>query len=412
MGDDYLDELAAELRGLRASGRCDGFLLYLYGMVQARQLQREEAIATLLESIRYYPFNWSAWLELAECMRDRAHASAVYTTRLTPHLLTTHFLVQLSLDFNLDWETFEQALKRLLNVFPTSLQLKAQYALALYNGRAFEQAEATFEEITEQDPHSLEHMDTFSNVLYVLQKAERLALLAHHVMRIDPYQVQSCIVAGNYHSLKSDHDVAIRAFRRATQLDPQCFQAWTLMGHEFIELKQPHQAVLAYRRGLAINARDYRAWYGLGQTYEVLRLPFYALFYYQQAAALRPYDTRMWCALGECYLLVGKDSDAITCFKHALRGDDHQGHLALSALGRLYAKHGRRAQALDAFRTLLESCPPQHRVGEGYDFAAVYLARALAEQGHLRQAQELLEPVAGEEGRALKREIVRQLNQA
>jgi Tfp pilus assembly protein PilF len=53
---------------------------------------------------------------------------------------------------------------------------------------------------------------------------------------------------GNHYSLRSEHEKAIKYFRRAIQLDRTYLSAWTLMGHEYIEMKNSNAAIEAYRR--------------------------------------------------------------------------------------------------------------------------------------------------------------------
>ena len=53
---------------------------------------------------------------------------------------------------------------------------------------------------------------------------------------------------GNHYSLRSEHEKAIKYFKRAVQLDRTYLSAWTLMGHEYIELKNSNAAIEAYRR--------------------------------------------------------------------------------------------------------------------------------------------------------------------
>lgn len=65
-------------------------------------------------------------------------------------------------------------------------------------------------------------------------------------------------ITGNHYSLRSEHEKAIKYFKRAVQLDRTYLSAWTLMGHEYIELKNSNAAIEAYRRAageLAIAAR-------------------------------------------------------------------------------------------------------------------------------------------------------------
>ena len=55
-------------------------------------------------------------------------------------------------------------------------------------------------------------------------------------------------ITGNHYSLRSEHEKAIKYFKRAVQLDRTYLSAWTLMGHEYIELKNSNAAIEAYRR--------------------------------------------------------------------------------------------------------------------------------------------------------------------
>jgi anaphase-promoting complex subunit 8 len=58
------------------------------------------------------------------------------------------------------------------------------------------------------------------------------------------------ILSGNHYSLRSEHEKAVKYFRRATQLDRTYLSAWTLMGHEYVEMKNSHAAIEAYRRAV------------------------------------------------------------------------------------------------------------------------------------------------------------------
>lgn len=56
--------------------------------------------------------------------------------------------------------------------------------------------------------------------------------------------------AGNYYSLKGQHEKAVTYFLKALRLDRRCLSAWTLMGHEFVELKNSGAAIEAYRQAV------------------------------------------------------------------------------------------------------------------------------------------------------------------
>lgn len=189
-------------------------------------------------------------------------------------------------------------LDSLVSVFPDSQVVASQVALAHYSLRDYDRAQDVFETMRESDPYRLDHIDTFSNILYVKERKAELSHLAHAVVQIDKLRPETCCVVGNYYSLKALHERAILYFQRALRLNRTFLSAWTLMGHEYVELRNTPAAIEAYRHAVEVSAADYRAWYGLGQTYEMLHLYQYALYYYKKAAALRPSDSRMWCAVG------------------------------------------------------------------------------------------------------------------
>ncbi|KAJ1543205.1 hypothetical protein HK096_008693, partial [Nowakowskiella sp. JEL0078] len=183
-------------------------------------------------------------------------------------------------------------------------------------------------------------MDVYSDVLYVLEKTEKLASLARTAVLVDRFKPETCLILSNFYGLRLESERAITYLKRALTLDRNNTAAWTLLGHEYTDLKNTEEAIMAYRRATEINPRDYRPWYGLGTAYEAMKVPLYAIRYFQKAATLKPYDTRIWNSLGVCYesqsnsIILGVPSvsasavqqkrahreDAIRCFKRALTG--------------------------------------------------------------------------------------------
>lgn len=228
-----------------------------------------------------------------------------------------------------------QVLKGLHSTFPTSLHICCQIGLAYYSQRLFDRAQDCFEYVRSQDPCRLQHMDTFSNILYVKEKMPELSHLAHELMKVEKYSPEVCCVVGNYYSLKGFHDKAVLYFQRSLSLRADYLPAWTLMGHEFVELRNMANAITCYRQAIAIYRYDYRPWYGLGQTYEILHLYQYAVHYFQKAATLQPFDARMWSAVGNCYLKLGMKYDALLVLERAVKAGDREG-IATRDLARLY----------------------------------------------------------------------------
>jgi anaphase-promoting complex subunit 8 len=294
-----------------------GWLEYLYGIVLAKGKNEKLAIDYLIKSVHQYTYNWGAWQELMSLLGTVEELNHIIL-RLPQNLMAFIFHVYASQELYSASEQVHTSLSQILHIFPTSSFLKTQRALLHYHNKDFDDAEHIFSDLLISDPHRVDHLDNYSNILYVMGMRPKLAFLAQLATSTDKFRPETCCVVGNYYSLKSEHEKAVMYFRRALTLDRTFLSAWTLMGHEFVEMKNTHAAIESYRRAVDVNRRDYRAWYGLGQTYEVLEMHSYALFYHQRAAALRPYDPKLWMAVGQCFGKVGKNMNGIRAYKRAL----------------------------------------------------------------------------------------------
>jgi anaphase-promoting complex subunit 8 len=341
----------------------DPFCLYLSALAAADRGRPLAARRLLACSVALFPCHWAAWTALQPLCPDVA---AVASLRLPAHWARDFFLVSACLDL----QHCPEALSRLalLNAaFPSSRWVAAAAASAHYGMRNFDEAQALFEDLLERDPHRVEGVDAYSNVLYVKDAGAELSALARRLAasadaRRSP---EAACAVGNYYSLRGLHERAVASFRRALRLSAGgCLGAWTLMGHEYVEMRNAPAAVACYRRAVELSPRDYRAWYGLGQTYELLGAPRHAAAYYRRAAALRPGDARMWCALGGCFegaaaaaagsggagsgsgSTRGRDDvrAALRCYRRALEHHDREG-VALHKLARLHAQLGERDAA-------------------------------------------------------------------
>ncbi|KAL4855210.1 Anaphase-promoting complex subunit 8 [Chlorella vulgaris] len=352
-----LDSLEAELQQLVAAGRADGE-------------KKEEARQVLAASVTAYPCNWSAWLALQSVCGDLA---AVAQLSLPDHFVARFFLSSLCVDMHHNAEAL-QHLQALSSEFPRGDAVILLAALAHYNLQNFDEAQELFEELLGRDPHRIEGMDIYSNILYVKEEFGALSALAHRCAAADKYRPETCCVIGNYYSLRGVHERAVQYFRRALRLNPSYLSAWTLMGHEYVELKNPPAAIEAYRRAVDVNPRDYRAWYGLGQTYELVNMPYYALYYFRRAVQLRPHDARMWNAMGHCYQQeqLGLLLAAIRCHRRALPYDKEG--VAVHELAKLHERMGQRLEAAHYHRLNLDRIDGEGLSGQDAVEALTFLA--------------------------------------
>ncbi|KAF9436449.1 anaphase-promoting complex component apc8 [Entomortierella beljakovae] len=359
-----LEKIDLELSECYESGVLDPFCKYLYGLVLIKKQRKGLAVTVLVESV------------------------SKIKTGLPSTFMTTYFLTHVTLEhFSSQHEEGFAWLDELNTAFPNSAYVKCESAMALYHARDFPGAEKVFEELIKENPHRLDNLDVFSNVLFVTERRARLSFLAHSCAMTDNFRPETCCVIGNYYSMKSDHEKAVVYFKRALKFNRSYSSAWTLLGHEYLEMKNTYAAVESYRRAVDYNHNDYRAWNGLGQTYEALKMHYYALNYYQRATAIRPYDGRMWCALAECYECLDQDLAAIKCYTRALLGSDQE-KIALKKLPKLYKKIGDNDAAANFFRKSLEQLREEQSDSEDTSEACIFLAGYERERGNLKLALE------------------------
>jgi len=325
-----LTALRAEL--FKKQKDLDGYGLFLYGVVLKKLDLREDALKVMQEAVNKEPLHWGSWLELSSLCTDK---ETLCSLSLPSHWMTQFFQAHVAIDLQMNDEGLERYANLSQAGFSENKYILLQTALAHYHARDFVSACDLFKEVQKRDPYSLEHMDTYSNILYVKEMKPDLSYLAHHTNSIDKYREETCCVIGNYYSLYDQHEKAVTYFQRALKLNPQYTSAWTLMGHEFMERKNTSAAIEAYRKAIEVNDRDYRAWYGLGQTYEILKMPFYCLYYYRQAHKFRPNDSRMLVALGESYEKLNSMQQAKKCYFRAVSVGDMEG-IAVIKLARLH----------------------------------------------------------------------------
>ena len=360
-------------KGLESSNQ--GWLEYLYGIVLAKNKTEVDAKRWLIKSVNRCPFNWGAWLELKGLL-TRFEDLQKFVGELPQNIMTLVFHLFVSQEFYQSGPTTHQDLNELERVFPESHFLKTQRALLFYHSKDYDEADSIFSTLLRADPHRLDSLDDYSNILYVMAARPKLAFLAQIATATDKFRPETCCVVGNYYALKSEHEKAVMYFRRALTLDRNFLSAWTLMGHEYIEMKNTHAAIESYRHAVDVNRKDYRAWYGLGQTYEMLEMHLYALFYFQRAASLRPYDREMWQAVGDCYSLVNRPIQSIKAHKRALVAGMYYGQG--SSFGS-YATNGESPQGVLNPETLYRIALVYEKMGE-QDEAASYMEMTLAQE--------------------------------
>ncbi|XP_008561922.1 PREDICTED: cell division cycle protein 27 homolog, partial [Galeopterus variegatus] len=135
-----------------------------------------------------------------------------------------------------------------------------QIGRAYFELSEYMQAERIFSEVRRIENYRVEGMEIYSTTLWHLQKDVALSVLSKDLTDMDKNSPEAWCAAGNCFSLQREHDIAIKFFQRAIQVDPNYAYAYTLLGHEFVLTEELDKALACFRNAIRVNPRHYNAW--------------------------------------------------------------------------------------------------------------------------------------------------------
>lgn len=155
-----------------------------------------------------------------------------------------------------------------------------------------------FNHLRELQPTRVKDLEIFSTLLWHLRDSYSLSTISDELIEIYPKKPETWCVLGNYFSLTKDHEEAIKAFERATDLNPRFAYAYTLQGHEHVSKESFDSAKALFRKAIACDPQHYNAYYGLGDC--VARMGKYdeALLYFEKARIINPVNIILICCCG------------------------------------------------------------------------------------------------------------------
>eukprot|EP01018_Ginkgo_biloba_P001203 Gb_18773 [translate_table: standard] len=268
-----LDGVEEELYTNHKKGTLDAFGLYLYGIVLREKGIETEGRDILVESVNSYPWNWSAWLELQALCTDLGILNRI---QLKDHWMKQFFLAKTLVKLERTREGLD-IYEKLDEIFPSSDYVYAQAAKAHYNLNHLDAAEGIFKDILKTDPYRIDGMDVYSNVLYRKESSVQLSYLAHRVSVTDKYRPETCIIIGNYYSLKGQHENSVSAYLR-----PDDARMWVALGNCYEQHDKFNDAIKCYIHALKKGDSEGVALDKLARLHNQLgKFDEAALFYYK-----------------------------------------------------------------------------------------------------------------------------------
>ncbi|KAM4597858.1 cell division cycle protein 27 homolog [Polymixia lowei] len=193
---------------------------------------------------------------------------------------------------------------------------RAYFELAEYT-----QAERMFSEVRRIESYRVEGMEIYSTTLWHLQKDVALSALSKDLTDMDRNSPEAWCVAGNCFSLQREHDIAIKFFQRAIQVDPGFAYAYTLLGHEFVLTEELDRALACFRNAIRVNSRHYNAWYGLGMIYYKQEKFNLAEIHFKKALSINPQSSVLLCHIGVVQHALKKSDHALETLNRAISID-------------------------------------------------------------------------------------------
>jgi len=197
--------------------------------------------------------------------------------------------------------------------------------LCHFEAADYQKAELAFQQVWRIEPRRVEGLEYYSTVLWHLRKDIELGHLAQRSLTWDRLKPQVWCVVGNCFSLQNEHDVAIKFFKRAIQVDPSFTYAYTLCGHEFVANEKFDKAIPMYEQALNVDARHYNAWWGLGNIYHRQEEHENARYHFLKALEINKSNSVLRCYLGMVLESLNNPLMALENFDRASQGEPQNG---------------------------------------------------------------------------------------
>ncbi len=198
--------------------------------------------------------------------------------------------------------------------------------------------------------------NSVGDVCRLLERPDEAIDAYRRAVELDP------TLAGPYHNLaliyverasgdRTAYEAAITLYRQAIERhtgDRDRARAWNDLGSAYQALHRLEDAIKAFRRAIELDAHFTTPWHKLGDVYRELRYPEDAIEAYRQAIALEPGDAVSWNSLGDVFRGLERFDEAIAAYQQALNCDPGYAW-PYHGLGLIYQQQDRYELATPAF---------------------------------------------------------------
>ena len=178
----------------------------------------------------------------------------------------------------------------------------------------YKEAEKYFSTALKLECYRMEGLEYYSTCLWHLRKSGELTKLSRHVLDMSQYSPETWCVVGNCYSLQREHEVALRFFNRAIQIDQGFGYAHTMSGHEYVSNMDFDTAKHCFETAIGVDTKNYNAWWGLGNIYLKQEKFQDAIKYFTYATEINKKSGVLFTYLGLAYSFAGKLEEALKNF--------------------------------------------------------------------------------------------------
>lgn len=218
-------------------------------------------------------------------------------------------------------------------------------------------AVAQFQKALELDAGLLDASYDLSHTYLALGNAAAARDVAVKALVHHPQEAGLHIFVGNIDRQNGDDALALQAYGRAAEINPQLAEAQGNIAM-ILQRQGKHAAAEAsYKKLIALEPGRYEAHYNLGIVLQALGRLDEAITSYLQALAIKPDAGAIYHNLGNAYRDAARPDEAEASFRQATTLESAARGWAYSGLGDVLRDKGQMQQALDAYRTAFATDP-------------------------------------------------------
>lgn len=259
-----------------------------------------------------------------------------------------------------------KAIRILENHVPRHIRVHMPWCQALlgrlhYELINYEMSTKYFNRLRKLQPSRVQDMEYYSTLLWHSNAKVEMTILVDFLLRNLPNEPQTWCCLGNYYSLANDHENAINAFKKASELNPNFAYAYTLEGHEHSANDSYGTAKICYRKAIACDAYHYNAYYGLGMCSMKLGQFDEALLFFEKARIINPVNVILICCCGIALEKLSYQEKALQYYELACELQPTSSFAKFKKSHLLFSM-GRYSVALENFEELVVLTPDESAV--------------------------------------------------